>query len=350
MPHLSSIQYLRGLAALMVVIFHATQRSRAFGTDGVADFGLAGAAGIDVFFVISGFVMWAVTERQPTSPVGFLARRAVRIIPLYWLCTLAMIPVLILVPQTGAEPTAWDIVRSFLFIPYEGARGLAVPLLEQGWTLNLEAFFYALFAIGLILPAARRAGFILGVLAVLTTLGLIFHPPGPAASTYTDPRLIEFGGGVVLARWWLAGLLVGRGLGAALTIVGVGGLIVAALFGPTPDAWRPLAWGCPSIALVAGLVAIEASGGLPRLTVLHRIGDASFSIYLTHVFLLGTVRRAIGLITVGFPPMAAALAYVTASVAVSLCAGLMVWRWVEQPLTNALRFKRPEQRDPILVR
>lgn len=327
----------------MVVIFHATQRSRAFGADGVADFGVAGAAGIDVFFVISGFVRWAVTERRPTSPVRFLALRAVRIMPLYWLCTLAMIPVLMLVPQTGAVPTAWNIVRSFLFVPYEGARGLAVPLLEQGWTLNLEAFFYAMFAVGLMLPAKRRAGFVIAVLAALATVGLIFHPAGPVASTYTDPRLIEFGAGVVLARWWSARFLVGRGLGAVLTGVGLGGLALAALLGPTPDAWRLLAWGCPSAALVAGIVSIETSGALPRLAALHRIGDASFSIYLTHIFLLGPMRRAFEPMTAGLSPTAVALTHVAAAIATSAVVGIVVWRWVERPLLSVLRSRPPAQ-------
>src|SRR5246127_1178159 len=85
-PTFRSIQYLRGIAAFAVVCFHAFQWTNVAGLT-PTDFP-TGAAGVDVFFVISGFVMWVTTDRDPPKPLEFLRRRAVRILPPYWLFTL----------------------------------------------------------------------------------------------------------------------------------------------------------------------------------------------------------------------------------------------------------------------
>ena len=150
---LTGIQYLRAVAALLVLVNHLTF----YLPSGGYRF-WPGGVGVDIFFVISGAVMWWVARNA--RPLTFAWRRLLRIVPLYWL-VLAFVAVLW--PGGGIDP--WldfplqDILRSFLFIPFaNGARGGAVqPVLGVGWTLNLEIYFYGIFALSLFAPRARLA-------------------------------------------------------------------------------------------------------------------------------------------------------------------------------------------------
>jgi exopolysaccharide production protein ExoZ len=184
-----SIQFLRGVAALGVLGFHAA--SRAGGSFGV------GAAGVDIFFVISGFIMWVVTSRRTPKPGQFLARRAERIVPLYWLVTLATATAAILAPSAfpAMRPTASHVVQSLFFIPHRDPTGLIAPLIVPGWTLNYEIFFYLLFAGSLMAPARLRVWLVSGVLAALVALRPLGDITNSAWATYTDPILLEFAAG-----------------------------------------------------------------------------------------------------------------------------------------------------------
>jgi hypothetical protein len=148
---LQSIRTLRGLAALLVVGFHAAEKA-----------GLSfkvGAIGVDLFFVISGFIIWVVTAQRPATPGTFLLNRAIRVVPLYWTITLLVAGLALLVPSLLAsrvlDPAR--LLASLLFIPHLDAAGMPWPLLAPGWTLNHEAFFYLVFAAGLLLPRPARA-------------------------------------------------------------------------------------------------------------------------------------------------------------------------------------------------
>ncbi len=116
-----------------------------------------GFAGVDVFFVISGFIMWSISARE-SRPAAFMVNRIVRITPLYWLATGVMIfgALAGLFPRVVLTPD--HIVNSLLFIPHVSPSNHQVwPLLVQGWTLNYEMFFYALFALTLFAPRALQA-------------------------------------------------------------------------------------------------------------------------------------------------------------------------------------------------
>ena len=130
-----SIQYLRSFGALAVVASHVDHSA------------VVGQSGVDLFFVISGFIMWTMSAR-PIAPLAFLWNRMLRVVPLYWVATLLM--------ALHQRAPLHDVVRSMFFVPYFGAGDQIWPVLVQGWTLNYEMFFYIL--IGLVLPlrAARR--------------------------------------------------------------------------------------------------------------------------------------------------------------------------------------------------
>ena len=164
------------------------------------DFGV----GVDVFFVISGFIMAYITADKfgrPGASGQFLTRRLIRLVPLYWLFTLAMLAAMVLVPgqlaHTALNPA--HILASYLFIPWLDSTGLAHPILGLGWTLNYEMYFYVIFAVMLFLP--RRIG--LWSLAVLFCALALLHPAiDPAQvqlSFWTDPIILEFLFGIGLA-------------------------------------------------------------------------------------------------------------------------------------------------------
>ena len=261
-PVLLSIQYLRGAAALAVVAMHTGWTHS-----------VIGAAGVDVFFVISGFIMVHVSQRE-TTPKSFLLARARRVVPLYWLASLATIAV------TGLSDLP-RILASFAFWPRAGFDGRDYPVVIQGWTLNYEVFFYAVFALSLTLPRRRleavTAGFVL-----LVAAGWWLQPQGIAAATYTGPLLLEFLGGAWLCWAWQHGKLPGR-LGSALLVAaGIAAFAVQARIDPSEN-WRCLNWGLPALVLVAGALGLEVRGSLPRLRGFRMLGDASYALYLTHL-------------------------------------------------------------------
>ena len=137
---LLSVQALRALAALAVATYHALQWA-----DGGFE---VGRAGVDVFFVISGFIMWHVTAGRDVDPGDFLWRRLTRVAPLYWLATLGVLGVALVWPAFLPEvrPGWTHLALSLAFIPHLDPRGLPFPTLPPGWTLDYEALFYLIFA------------------------------------------------------------------------------------------------------------------------------------------------------------------------------------------------------------
>jgi len=329
MPILRSIQYLRAFAALSVVLFHSLQWAR-------IDFDI-GAAGVDVFFVISGFVMWRSTEDHDLKPLEFLRRRAIRIVPLYWAATLVLAGGAALWPARFPEidPQPWHVLQSLAFLQHRNPAGQPFPVLAPGWTLNYEAAFYCLFAACLLLPRAHR---LLGVSfgLVVTALYGFAHPP--AYEMLANPLMLEFLAGVLLAKASSRGLLPGREMGWGLLAAALCwyGLLMATR--TEWDLWRPLFWGLPALLLVAGLVSLETSGGLPEIRPLTALGDASYSLYLLHPLVIGAVAVSLGTWRLWlFLPLALGL---------SCSLAWLSWRGFERPLTHWLKGPLPDAASP----
>jgi exopolysaccharide production protein ExoZ len=217
----------------------------------------------------------------------FLGKRIIRIVPLYWLITLAMCAVS-LVPGIFSNFT-FDmprLVKSLLFIPHYDPNGNMWPLVVVGWTLDYEMFFYVLFAIGLWLR--RPVGATVAMMAALVGAGLLVDVSQPWRF-YTDQLLLEFACGLLLA--WATGFK-GAGIGVVLMAGGAIALLLWGLDSPTPDL-RIVFWGLPALAVVAGAVAIDRVGAWPArlLRPLASIGDASYSLYLTHGLVIAFVGK-----------------------------------------------------------
>ena len=310
---LLSVQYLRGLAALAVVAMHT----------GWTRTGL-GAAGVDVFLVISGFMMVMVSSREQ-APWAFLQAQAMRVVPLYWLVTLATVGITSLADMPR-------ILSSLAFYPHAGyLDGRAFPVVIQGWTLNYEMFFYAAFAASLLLAARWRLPALTGALLVLVALGHLLPLGGVVAATYTGPLLIEFLAGVLLCRAWQAGRL--PSVYGSVALLAAGFLLLGAQFSNGPSgAWRCLTWGIPALMIVAGTLGVGAAKRLPLIPGLLKLGNASYALYLIHPL----VQQALSATLQPLPTLVALPAMLVACLGVGL-----VHYGVEAPLGTLLRRPRP---------
>jgi len=196
MTRLYGLQYLRGLAACAVVAYHAADRAQRPFT--------VGEAGVDLFFVLSGFLMWAITDAD-SRPGRFLADRAKRIVPIYWIVTSVMLAGALAGLFPAVRLSVAHVVTSYAFLPsVSPSNGQIWPLLVPGWTLNYEVGFYLLFGAALCLPRAVQLGMLTAVLIALAAW-LLPHidevPAGFPASLLWRFRLASL---AVQGVFWLA--------------------------------------------------------------------------------------------------------------------------------------------------
>jgi exopolysaccharide production protein ExoZ len=350
---IDAVQGLRGLAALLVVVDHSLHHFSDIGPFDpersghfyyVAD--TLGRHGVEIFFLISGFIMTMTSYDEFASPgavTAFLSRRILRIVPLYWLLT-----ALTVVAHTthGESLNFVQIVKSLFFVPYLNDSRLWQPILRRGWTLNYEMFFYALFAAALLLRATRGLVGLLLLLLLLTVIAPIWNH-GPCDTTtcgvmlfYEQPIQLYFAGGIVLGalrlylqrRSSMSALSFNGGLRAAIVATAAYIAYICWVAGPTDAA------GVVYCVLASALCMLFAdkpqSGRISMLLLL--IGESSYSLYLTHpVFIDPASRlwaRAFG--AHGLFPFLAAM------IVGSCLLGWLSYRLIEKPLQRALRSRR----------
>jgi peptidoglycan/LPS O-acetylase OafA/YrhL len=277
------LQALRAIAAWFVVADHAlldvTHGELRNPVTHVA--WAIGDAGVYVFFVISGFIMvhicWDDFGRRGAA-ANFLRRRVIRIVPLYWLATIAALAFHKVSATHGAHAGWSELVRSLLFIPYRDEDGGWAPILPQGWTLNYEIMFYAIFAAAVGFRRQIAVPAIGGVLGIFTILGSLLPTTGILAYL-SSPIVLWFVLGIGLAVLWR---------------------------------W----WG------------FEEPKKLARSAqFLERFGDASYSTYLVHGLVLTLLLR-VWVMTVQAP----SAWFVPVGLAVATLAGLGVHIVVEKPI------------------
>ncbi|MEO5806012.1 DUF6456 domain-containing protein [Devosia sp.] len=341
---LLSIQYLRGIAALLVLASHALLYPLAIPN---ADFHRLGWMGVILFFVISGFIMVTVVGEGKFDAIKFLQRRAVRIVPMYWGATI-LAAVLALVAPSIFKTTVFDggqLILSVLFVPFYNPVSQEIrPLYKLGWTLNYEVFFYVCFALLAFVGTVSRVVWLTAAFTLLTVLGLIFAPKIAFAEFYTSYMPLAFCAGA-----WL-GLATLRGGIAALpkpvvlvfAVLGVAGLVdgFAWQHGVLEDGWSFAGFALFASALV--LLGIRFEMHLPKVALLERMGDASYSIYLVHIYAVAAIA-GIGFKLLDPANLIANIAVVALAIVGGVIGGLIVYEIVEKPLLNLLRHKkRPE--------
>ena len=289
-----NIQALRAVAALFVVSAHFVDFNRPL-LERPLGFGIYG---VDLFFVISGLVMVHTTSAKPVAPLRFMANRVMRIVPLYWAATLTIFFVALFAPTLLHDTRAdWSqLLKSLFFIPFEKSNGVLQPILFLGWTLNYEMYFYALFAVGLLVPSVpKRVLTVAAVFVALVALGAVLRPLDIVARFYTDPIVLEFAYGMVIGV--IAGRLSNTRAVALLSKLAVaGGLIwlVAFPIAVANPPWQAATIGLPAAAVVLGAVRLEASGARVSSPWLLLLGSASYALYLSHAFVIIAVGKTLG--------------------------------------------------------
>jgi exopolysaccharide production protein ExoZ len=334
-PVIFSLQYLRAAAAIMVALFHAAQQLERY--QELPAFYRAGAAGVDIFFIISGFIIWATTVNADQRPGDFAMRRITRIVPLYWAVTIAMflMPAISGTIANGVVSDPYHLFASLLFIPHAPPHDPTqfFPIYVPGWTIIFEMYFYAIFSLCLLIRAApMRLAVLMLALAGLAALGQVLET-GPVA-WYTSLIIIEFAFGVLIAALYTARVRVPSWVAAASLAAGVAGL--AAMSDILPDMHqRALVWGVPAAFLVFGAVFLEANGWVPRYPRLCFAGDASYALYLTHLFAIGAV--AVVWYMFDLWTNSAAVLFLAACLGMSLILAAAVHWFVEIPMLRASR-------------
>jgi exopolysaccharide production protein ExoZ len=350
---LNSIQYVRAIAASVVVLSHAANSLLGHAAHLInLDYG---AYGVDIFFVVSGFVMYYTTFATGIRPSAFFLKRLIRIFPLYFVLSTLMFALVLASPASfnKESPDVRAYVESIFFIPHWNPRFHELqPLIGPGWTLNNEMFFYLLFAASLFLGSRLNALAVLLVICTLIVSGWLHPIENPLYITYTSPLMLEFCLGIIVAavfiyprkpslRWPIA----------LVTLLGAGTVYLYAFHVDSygSELLRPLFVGLPCALVVAALVATERCGKLPTFAFLALLGDASYSLYLGHSFVLGFAQhfwqRFVGINSV----LAHAL-FIVLVLGASVVLALILYRHLElkvgRALSAALR-QRQQRRAPL---
>lgn len=339
------VQVLRFLAAFAVVAFHAwgVAPEGYKVPDGVVSFVLAhGGHGVDLFFVISGFIIFYATQRAPLTAGDFLRRRLERIVPLYFLATLAVTLLGLTLPDIFGTPgwLTWrHVLKSLAFISFTDGE---MPVVYVGWSLEYEMYFYLAAA----LLTALTENVWRNIVVLFSALVIIGQGPGVAAAAgpyafFADPLILEFVLGVIVGMAFVGGRVEWAALAAASGAVGI---VLA-----TDPSSRVITSGIVS----AILVAAAALASRKRIALswfvraLARLGDASYSIYLAQVNTVPLATTALVALIPGIAPLL--LVFAVSSIVTAL--GLALNILIERPalkLARRLDWSRPD-RGPTAV-
>jgi exopolysaccharide production protein ExoZ len=347
---LVSIQYLRAVAAMMVVIHHLEPQLRLLGYAGGWPDGLA--RGVDIFFVISGFIMWVTTRNKNISTLDFWRRRVIRIAPLYWIITTFMVAMMLLSSGIMHRSVfdSFHVISSYLFWPaVHPTKHVLQPVVMPGWTLNYEMFFY--FAFGLILSFRKSIQLpsILTFLVGLYLLGIIISPgeKNSVLSFYTNNIILEFALGIMIGVISTKSDIMGRlSVKTGWVFLMVGSVTILAWPAEFVDQSRVATAGASAAAIVLGALILEAHRAPRSFLLLAMLGDGSYSIYLTHNIAHSAVRS----IWQKFSPFDHStnlIAYSVIAIVIATFLGLICYWLVERPMTRILL---PKGRDGVKMR
>jgi exopolysaccharide production protein ExoZ len=351
---LNNIQYLRGIAALLVAVGHNLQliQEKVYPHTNpfVRHFEHAGAIGVDIFFVISGFIMLYISGQEPAgarSMAKFWGKRLVRVMPTYWILTTAVLAFYLTgIPKSTIAFSLDYIGRSYLLLPVLNLDGNSLPILHVGWTLIYEMFFYFLFGLVLLARSAQRVWGLTAVMTGLVLAGVVLptlRDESVVFWMYTSPLLLEFLFGIWIAKLWMLGYCIPKPLAWVLLVVAFG-LLAYWFTGhePTRSFWS----GIPAAIVVASALSLESVAKAKGL--IHRglkvLGDASYSLYLVHAVLLYGISFVVRRMPIG--TLESAIAVFVFAAVIEIAAAIVFFRLVEAPLTEALQ-RRFFKRQPL---
>ncbi len=296
---IQNIQALRGMAVLLLVFYHIRVMEIKFAQfDTVLpDFLMIGMAGVDLFFVISGFIMVVVTRgafQCKGAIKNFMFNRVTRIFPLYWFYSSLILCVYLIQPTmvNSTQGNQVNIISSFLLLPQD-----LLPLINVGWTLIHEMYFYFIFAFLLLLPREKLlSSLIIWGGCVVVANNFIGQSGNSFFDVYTHPFTLEFISGCLIAMICSNRPLFGQA--KLFTALAFMSWLLSYYFvheycnDVSPKGWtRILVCGVPAMLTVYTALLLEVKNKKIMPGWLCRIGDASYSIYLSHVIVLSVVGR-----------------------------------------------------------
>lgn len=322
-----SIQYLRAFAAILVLMSHIIFKLDLHSSSFFSGFNIGGY-GVDLFFIISGFIMCLTIDKKNSTFFQFIKARFIRIIPLYWILSLVALFVFILKPSlvnsSGGHTSIW---ASFTLIP-NGDK----YLINNGWTLSFEFLFYFIFAV--FIPFKGWQKILTTILLISLSLnGLFIHSSNSYLNFITSPLLLEFAMGIACYKIINLNLVKSKFalfmiFSSVLLLFYVNSLDSKEfLFGRATYA------GLPMMLLFLGLVSLERD--LPKNIFLFEIGMSSYSLYLLHPFVLSGVTlifSVVGLINYTY-------VYFLSMLIISLVSGWLCFKFIELPIDKKLKNK-----------
>ncbi len=337
MPKLNGLQMLRVAAAYLIVVYHSIEHLAAMNSESFSRF-LMAPLGVDLFFVISGFVMVHITQ-QGETPLGFLIKRMIRIVPLYWIATLGVIITLYIIPwsfhEADLSPDA--IAASFFFIPHSDLSGRTYPLLMLGWTLNMEMLFYIFFALAIAVSQRWRVPLVIAfiTIAIFTARAL----DGTIADFYGALMIFEFVIGCAIALAFQnthVQNFIRRTPMWPFVIIGIGLFALSANYDLDNDS-RLMRYGLPAALIVAAVAGQDLFRKPIPHNVLVPIGDSSYSAYLLHEFVV--VALVIAIPGIFGYSLLTGIIMITLTVIGAGVVSALSYRWFEMPSNRWLRKK-----------
>lgn len=330
------IQYLRGVAALLVVSVHSIEQQSWLKDMFPFTFG---HSGVDLFFVISGFIMVYSTHNRNISSKAFIANRLKRIAPLYWFFTSALILVATIAPNVvrSFEFDLTHILSSYFFLAYPSpVSSYFWPVLIPGWSLNYEMLFYVAFAMSLFLRRAYQLPFMAAILVIPVFFHISATPSSPL-SFYTSPIILEFFFGIILGHLFINGQISkGNTKGIIVITLGIFYYLTTTI---NFEFNRAFSAGIASSIILYGALAIKIENiSTAKHQLLHLLGDASYSIYLSHVFTLGILRFILNIIQPE-PSLSSGILIITCALITSSLIGIISFFFIERPLIRIFKKK-----------
>ncbi|SEI63779.1 acyltransferase family protein [Frateuria terrea] len=334
---LVNLNTLRAVAALAVVYSHITSEA------GLNLQPSIGTRGVDIFFVISGFIIAYISSRNADH---FFARRLIRIVPFYWAATLVVFCVALVAPRVlrSTQPDVVQLLCSLLFIPRETTYAGMFPTLVLGWSLNYEMYFYILFGLSLLI--SRRLAPILCCVAITAVLWLIdaSGSQNPSVQFYARPIVFEFVFGIVAFYLVRAAdrhrdALLGAPMAKPVLLLVLGAALTAIFYIEAEQGFglaRQLSAGIPAFFIVFCAILLER---IYRLTidsrVLFLLGEASYILYLIHPYVVfGLLRTALRGVQGG---PAGTVAVIVVLMVVSSAIAIAIHVYFERPVMRFLR-------------
>jgi exopolysaccharide production protein ExoZ len=326
MPRLNSLTALRAIAATTVIFFHLMSPT---GTR-------FGEFGVDIFFVLSGFVIAMVIDSKRISAREFLMGRLTRIVPVYWLMTIALFAAVSIRPDLFNSTTASipNLLKSLFFIPYRKENGLIHPMLFVGWSLNYELLFYMISGVVLILFRRYRLASISAVLLIVFAVASELPSDAVWVEFLSLARSLEFALGIAAWCIWKSDYRIPH----RLALVGLPtlycGMAYVEWIGITD--YVLLRSGIPCFLMLLCTTSLEAwfvNSGVARLMIF--LGNASYATYLSHSFVVEAARKLIPTYLHGFQatsPLGIALVLVSASLV-----GSSLYCLVDRPTQRLVR-------------